>query len=444
MLLVTRRDTVRLSAAAAVAALLPPWWEARAALPTAPAEPPRLPIEKGAALRVLRPSKFVEPDEVIWLYNTEKFAKQTGVPVRVDFVGWEDLRPQTAVSATTGAGADVVVGWPDDPHLYADKLLGMSDIAEYLGKKYGGWMYLAEKYGKKWGTNDWISLPMGSAGGPIVYRQSRVREAGYECIPDDLGEFLRLCRNLKEIGHPAGFALGHAVGDANGFCSWLLWAHNGCMVDKRGQVAINRRETIEALNTMRELYPSLIEGVSSWQDPSNNKAYLAGQIGMTMNAASIYFALRNDPRMQAQADDTQHQRAPKSVAGVSGHSGLVLNAMVFKHARFPNAAKQYLVFMMEQEQYEPWLAGNLGYWAHPLWAYGESDAWKADPKILVFRDFCDNRFWNGFKGPITTASGAVTADYVNVDMFAAVATGQATAVDAARQAERQALRYYKG
>ncbi len=67
-----------------------------------------------------------------------------------------------------------------------------------------------------------------------------------------------------------------------------------------------------------------------------------------------------------------------------------------------------------------------------------------DPKILAFQGFCDNRFWNGFKGPITAASGAVTADYVNVDMIAAVTTGQATAADAARQAERQVLRYYKG
>ena len=442
MLIVVRREVAKLGAAAAVASLLPPWWKTRAAIPTAPAEPPRLPFEKGAVLRVLRPSRFVEPDEILWRRNTERFEYQTGVSVRVDFVGWEDLRPQAAVSARTGAGADVVVGWPDDPHLYADKLLNMSDVAEYLGQKYGGWMYLAEKYGKKWGTNDWISLPMGSAGGSIVYRQSWIREAGFDRIPDDLDDFLTLCRRLKANGHPAGFALGNAVGDANGFCSWLLWAHGGFMVEEDGGVAVNRRETIEALKYVRELYPTLIEGVSSWQDPSNNKAYLAGQISMTMNAVSIYFGLRNNPTTQAQADDTNHQRVPKGPMGVSGNSGLVLNAMVFNHVRFPNAAKRYLLFMMEQEQYEPWLTGSMGYWAHPLRAYGESDVWKTDPKILAYKDFCDNRFWSGFKGPINAASGAVAADYVNVQMFSAVATGQATPSEAAMEAERRARRYY--
>ena len=141
--------------------------QSRAAIPVADVTPPNLPIEKGATLRVLRPTKFVDPDEVILRANTEKFTEATGVEVRVDFVGWEDLRPQTAVAANTGAGPDVVVGWPDDPHLYADKLLELTDIAEYLGKKYGGWYFLAEKYGKKSAPTTGSRMPMGGSGGPL-------------------------------------------------------------------------------------------------------------------------------------------------------------------------------------------------------------------------------------------------------------------------------------
>ena len=60
--------------------------------------------------------------------------------------------------------------------------------------------------------------------------------------------------------------------------------------------------------------------------------------------------------------------------------------MVFKHSRYPNAAKEYLRFMMEAEQYDPWLVGCGGYWAHPLNAYGESEVWRSDPKLAVYRD----------------------------------------------------------
>ncbi len=438
--IITRRGALAVGAGAAAATLVD--FKA-SAVPVANVSEPKLPIEKGATLRVLRPTKFVDPDEVIFRENIKKFSDTMGVPVRVDFVGWEDLRPQTAVAANTGAGPDIVVGWPDDPHLYTDKLIEMSDVAEYLGAKYGGWYYLAEKYGKKWGTNNWISIPMGGSGGPMVYRQSWVKEAGFDRIPDDFDQYLTLCRNLKKNNHPVGFSLGNAVGDANSYCSWLLWGHGGYIVDEDGHVAINRKETIDALKFAKEMFPTMITGVLSWGDPSNNKAFISGDISMTTNGVSIYFALKNDPKTAAMAADTNHQHVPTGRIGRSGESALILNAMVFKHTKYPNAAKQFLRFMMEQEQYEKWLTGCIGYWAQPLKAYAEADIWKGDPKIAAYRDTCDNRFWNGYKGPITAASGAVTADYVNVQMFAAVASGQAEPEDAVKEAERRAKRYYK-
>ncbi|MCW3475326.1 ABC transporter substrate-binding protein [Limobrevibacterium gyesilva] len=441
MNIITRRTALTAGAGALAAAALPGFQAS--AIPIANVEPPKLPIEKGATLRVLRPTKFVEPDEVIFRENVKKFVDATGVQTRVDFVGWEDLRPQTAVAANTGAGPDVVIGWPDDPHLYADKLLEVSDVTEYLGKKYGGWYFLAEKYGKKWGTNNWIAVPMGGSGGPIVYRKSWVKEAGFDQIPNDLGQFLKLCENLKKNNHPSGFALGNAVGDANAYCNWLLWAHGGYIVDEAGKIAINRKETVEALKYGKDLYKTFISGVLSWQDPSNNKAFIAEDIGLTANGVSIYFVLKNDPKTARIAEDTDHAPMPSGLVGKSPQSALVLNGMVFKHTKYPNASKEFLRFMMEQEQYEKWLTGCIGYWAQPLKAYAEADVWKNDPKIATFRDTCGNEFWNGYKGPITAASGAVTADYVNVQMFAAVSSGQATPEEAVKEAERRARRYYK-
>jgi multiple sugar transport system substrate-binding protein len=439
MPIITRRSALALGAGAAVA--LPAF--SASALPIKDVAPPNLPLENGATLRVLRPTKFVDPDEVIFRENIKKFSDTMKVPVRVDFVGWEDLRPQTAVAANTGAGPDIVIGWPDDPHLYSDKLIELSDINEYLGTKYGGWYFLAEKYGKKWGTNNWIATPMGGSGGPMVYRESWIKEAGFDKIPDDFDQLLKLMLALKKSNHPVGFALGNAVGDANSYCSWLLWAFGGYIVDENGHVAINRKETLDALKFAKAMYPAQIDGVLSWGDPSNNKAFIAEQISMTTNGVSIYFVLKGDPSTARIAADTNHSHVPTGPGGKHGESALILNAMVFKHTKYPNAAKQFITFMMEQPQYEKWLTGTAGYWAQPLKAYAEADVWKSDPKITAYRDTCANEFWNGYKGPITAASGAVTADYVNVQMFAAVASGQAEPEDAVREAERRAKRYYK-
>ena len=70
----------------------------------------------------------------------------------------------------------------------------------------------------------------------------------------------------------------------------------------------------------------------------------------------------------------------------SADGGLMLNAMVFKHSKFPNAAKAYLQFMMESEQYDPWLTGCLGYWSQPLKAYAKSAVWESDPKLALYRE----------------------------------------------------------
>ena len=443
----TRRDSLKLGAAAIGAASIP-LIGARAAIddvPMADAKAPEFKIEKGAALHILRPAKFVDPDETVFKANTQRFTAATGVEVKVDWVGWEDIRPQTAVIANTGAGADVVIGFSSDPHVYSSRLVDMTDLANYLGAKYGGWYELAETYGRKWKTKEWIALPLGGSVGPTVYRQSWVKEAGYDRIPDELPAFLDLCQKLQKIGHPCGFSLGHALGDATGFASWALWSHNAYLVDEAGKVALDSAETIAALKYVAELYKTMIPGTLTWLDVSNNQAYLAGQIGMTFNGISIYYASKNskDPNVQAIAADTMHQAPPMGMSKRIPMSASVLNAMLFKHSKYPNAAKEYIRFMMEAEQYGPWLRDCLGYWCNPLKSYSKMKFWGDDPKVAPFAGGLDTPYYDGFKGPISAASSSVIANYTMVDMFASVATGSMTAEAAAKQAARQAERYYR-
>jgi multiple sugar transport system substrate-binding protein len=439
----TRRGALQLGAATAAALAAAREAAAQPRIQAAQVEAPRLPIESGASLRLIRPTRFVEPDEVIFRENTQKFAQATGIPVRVDFVGWEDIRAQTAVTANTGAGPDLVVGWGDDPHIYADKVIELSDIAEYLGQRYGGWMFLAEKYGKRARTNNWIGIPMGGSTGPLVYRISALREAGFDRVPEDHAGFLRLCQALKRINKPAGFALGNAVGDGNGTANWLTWSHGGFLADEEGRVAINSRETIAAMNYLRELYPTFVPGTLAWLDPSNNRAYASQECWLTPNGVSLYYALKNDPATRAIAEDTDHAPMPRGVSEKTPQSATILNAMVFRHTRFPNAAKQYIRFMMEAEQYDPWLVGCLGYWSHPLRAFSASAVWDSDPKLAVYRNGMDHPYWSGYKAPITQASGTVAAEYIMIQAYAAVASGQSTPEAAAREAERRASRYYR-
>jgi multiple sugar transport system substrate-binding protein len=104
-------------------------WAADLAVPTADVQDPGFKAEPSATIRVLRPAKFVDADEVLFRANTKAFTDKTGIPVRADFVNWEDMGPQTAVTANTGAGPDIIVGFGSDPQIYADKLLPVNDLA---------------------------------------------------------------------------------------------------------------------------------------------------------------------------------------------------------------------------------------------------------------------------------------------------------------------------
>ncbi|MCC7046544.1 MAG: extracellular solute-binding protein [Alphaproteobacteria bacterium] len=434
---ITRRDALIVGAGAVAGTTLgaPRVWSQTPAL--------ELKVEKGASLRVLRPSKFVQGDETQWLENTKKYTDKTGVQVKVESESWEDLRPKAAVAANVNKGPDIVYGWHDDAHQYPEKLVDVTDVANYLGAKYGGWYDVCKKYSMR--GNRWISVPLGAAGSKMVYRVSWLKEAGFDKVPGDMPGFLKLCQALKAKGHPAGFALGNAVGDANGWCHWLVWSFGGKMVNEKDQVVINSPETITALEYAKQLYETFIPGTLSWNDVSNNKAFLDGQLGITNTGISIYYAAKNatDPAIKALAADIDHANYPIGPVGKPTEVNLIVPAMVFKYTKFPNAAKDYIRFMMEKEQYEPWQDASIGYFSQPLKYYENSKIWTVDPKHTPYRDTLKNMLWTGYAGTPGYASAAVLADYVMVNMVAQAASGAKSPKDAAAEAQKRAERYYK-
>jgi len=401
----------------------------------------RLKPERDAKLRVLRWKRFVQGDEDLWTANTKKFSDATGIVVRVDNENWEDIRPKAAVAANIGNGPDIILSTNDDSHQYPDKLLDVSDVCEYLGKKYGPWYTSALAYGRS--GNRWIAVPLGSGGNCMNYRESHLKAAGFKEFPKDIADFLKLCQALKKNGTPPGFALGNATGDANGWCHWLMWAFGGRMVDEKNKVAINSKETAAALEFAREMYPTLVPGTLSWLDPNNNKAFLSGEISLTNNGISIYYAAKNspDPKLKALAADIQHANFPIGPVGHPTESALFFTSVIFKYTKYPNAAKEYLRFMMEREQYEPWQKAAYGFVTQPLTAYESNPVWTEDPKNTPFKSSCKNMLPNGFAGKLGTSSAACMADFIVVNMVAEAATGTSPQ-EAMRKAERRAKRYY--
>ena len=408
--------------------------------PSFAAEPEYKP-EAGASLRVLRWTPFVKGDEDSWLANTKKFTEATGVEVRIDKESWEDIRPKAAVAANVGSGPDIVMCWFDDAHQYPDKLVDLTELGTYLDGKYGGFYDGLKGYATREGK--FIAMPLTAIGNAIVYRDSHMKAAGFSEFPQDTKGFLELCKAMKAKGTPAGFPHGKAVGDGNNYAHWLLWSHGAQMVDESGKVTINSPETIAAINYAKELYATFIPGTESWLDINNNRAFLAGQVSLTANGVSIYYAAKNDPKLAEFAADMRSTNFPIGPVGKSVELHQTSSLLLFKHSKYPEAAKAYIKFMMEADQMNAWLEGSSAYCCQPLKAFADNPVWKSNPIHAPYARASETLRPNGYAGPLGYASAAVMADYVLVDMFASAVTGAATPEEAVASAEKRANRYYR-
>ena len=94
--------------------------------------------------------------------------------------------------------------------------------------------------------------------------------------------------------------------------SWLSWAFGGRLTNEKSELALNSNETIAALEYAEGAVPDLRSRDPAWLDPNNNKAFLAGEISLTLNGISIYYAAKTSPdsNLKAMVPDIQHADFP--------------------------------------------------------------------------------------------------------------------------------------
>jgi multiple sugar transport system substrate-binding protein len=303
----------------------------------------------------------------------------------------------------------------------------------------------AVTYGKS--GNKWIDIPVAYNGNLINYRQSMIEKAGHKEFPKDNAAFLDLMKNLKEKSVPGGMALGRASGDGNAWVHWCLWSNGGNLVDDKDKVVINSPETVKALEYAQALYAAFVPGTASWNDSFNNKAFLSGEISVTNNGVSIYGAAKagadKDPKMKEIAADMNHALWPIGPAGKPTEFHIAYPMMVMRYSKFPQAAKAFMAFTLEAENFDKWLVGAVAYLTHPLNAYDKNPVWTSDPKLSVARDCAKRTLTAGGLGSVGEKAAAALADFVVLDMFASVCTGRTSIKDAIAVAERQAKRIYR-
>lgn len=395
--------------------------------------------EAGAKINLLRWKRFVEAEDVAFMKIVDAFQKANNITINVSNEAYDDIQPKASVAANTGQGLDMVWGLYSLPFLFPTKCTDMTDVADYLGKKCGGWTASGEAYGKYNGK--WIGVPVAATGGLVNYRISAMEKAGFKQFPSDLAGFAELVKAMNKNGTPAGMALGHASGDANGWLHWALWAHGGNLIDKNNKVVINSPETAKALAYVKGLYDNFVPGTVSWNDSNNNKAFLADQLWLTVNGISIYVAAKKDnPKI---AEDMNHAHLPPGVDGKTRELHLGFPILVYNFTKYPQTCKAFTAFLLEPAQFNPWVEAAQGYLSHFLKAYDANPIWTADPKNTPYRNVAATATTPAGVAQMSEGAAAAIADFVVVDMFANYCTGREDVKTAMATAERSAKRIFR-
>src|SRR3989475_3860741 len=267
---------------------------------------------KGTKLNILEWVSFVPASDVEFKRLATEFGKLAGVDVTVDLINMNDLNPRIASAIETKAGPDIIMMMSNWPHLYADGLADVDDVAEEISKRDGAYYEHNKKVSVVGGS--WKAVPLCSVPSTWAYREDWFKEAGASKFPDTWDEWRKVGIALKKKGQPMGQAFGHSLGDPNNWAYSVTWGFGGTEIDQSGKVVINSKETLEAVKfTVAVWKDCLDEGGLAWDDSSNNRAYLAGTISATINGASIYFvAKRQFPDI---AKVTGHGQMPKGPGG---------------------------------------------------------------------------------------------------------------------------------
>ncbi len=404
----TRREFLTVSLAAAAGAALPSWPAAAA---------PK-------SMSVVHESSFIKAfDEFFVKTLAPEYEKLTGIKINYEPVSVGSMLTRLTTIVETKSGPEIVHTYSNQPHLFDQGLVDVTDVASEIGKKLGGWhdnVYDAVVMHKKW-----KALPWGNIGQLEVYRTDWFAEVGVKKFPDTWEDLLSAGRLLKKKGHPFGFELGHGFGDNHGWLYPLFWSYGAREVDRDGRtVLIDSDETARAVDFCRRFYKeTMLEDVLGWTDVNNNKAFLGEQISCTNNAMSILIVAKRDfPEIGKVTDHALNPQGPKGryhLLQVQAHA-------LAAHAPDPAAAKAFLRWLYDDKQLSPWLVAGDAYYAPFLHAYDNHPMWNADPRYLPYKESVKTSRVHAWPAPQGHASAESVAKYVLVDMFAKACQGEST------------------
>jgi multiple sugar transport system substrate-binding protein len=404
---------------------------------------------QGVTVHWLRWADFVPAsDQLLKNQLAPECGKALGIKLNVETINANDLQARATAAIQSGTGPDIICAFNNWPQLYIESLVDVSDVAPEIGKSQGGYYEVCRIVSTM--GNKWIGVPWCVVGGLLVYRKSWFEAIGYSAgkFPQTWDEYRAAGTKLKAQGHPFGQTLGHTFGDAPGFWYPYLWSWGGKEVGADGKtVVLNSKETVESVKFAIALWKEAHdEGGLSWDDSSNNRAFLSGTISCTDNGASIYLEAKKKPdsylteKGSPLRDDILHALPPKGAAGRFIYP-LTMTNMLMGYSKNQKPAKDFLRWVSSKEIFDQWFTSQQGFTDAPTKDWENHKVWSMDPVMRPYKDIASNGRLVGYAGPPNRAAAEALTKYIIVDMYAKAVQGMPPA-DAVKWAHQELVKIY--
>lgn len=372
--------------------------------------------------------------------------KALGFKINFETINGNELQARIASSIQSGTGADLIHAMHNWPHLYAESVVDVSDVAEEIAKEQGGFYDIFPAIAKS--EKGWLAVPWAALGILICYRKSWFDEIGVTRFPDTWESYRAAGKLLKAKGRPIGQTLGHAYNDAPAFTYPYFWSFGGKELESDGKtVALNSKETLESVKFMTAFWKdSHDESGLAWDDSNNNRAFLGGTISATSNAASIYIeALRKPEQYRTEKDtplkdDILHAPYPKGPGGAAPLHPPQTH-MLMKYSRNQKAGKDFLRWMSSRKVFEKWFVSQKGFSIPAAREWSKHPVWNEDPVMAPFRDVILTARAPGWPGPSDRRAAEVVSKYIITDLYAKAVQGM-PAEDAVKWAHAELTKIY--
>jgi ABC-type glycerol-3-phosphate transport system substrate-binding protein len=303
---------------------------------------------------------------------SKAWAEKEKVDLQIDFITSQGNKMilTAAAEAQARSGHDILALGAWDCALYADKLTPVDDVMEPLIKANGAASAITIYLGKIGGK--WMGVPATPAAqfkGPTSRIDLLKQHAGIDIqamypagAPPKaenwtMATFLKAAADCHKAGFPFAIGLGTTADSVD---TWgaIFQAFGAELVNAKGDITVNSDNVRKALDYGKQLTAYLPPDAPSYDDSSNNRAFVAGKTALIMNPPSAWAVARRDqPQV---AEQTWHHGMASGPAGRYGPFTTNFWGL-WNFSKNPSAGKSLMMALSQAQAIEEMVKASAGY-----------------------------------------------------------------------------------